>query len=365
MLHFSAKIVEILIKGEGCTKIKIMRQMMKKSICVLFLFICSFSHIYAANSKNITLNVQGTGQPGFVEGFKAALIIEAQAAGYQITENLNAAKYSIRFTVEFDQMEQKSKFIVSLIKVVDLSVIVSMEYFFADEEEMLLYSQLIFFLLMSNIPEDEISAAPEDDTWRNKWLYISPSFNYSLMFLALQSEGLIEGIGVYNGDFDSPDRVAPLDNKIVPIMGVGLGLEVQFLDFMSIEPHAQISMEQIILNRIMYSALFSVELKFPLKFFRSFVIEPYAVAAYSMRFPEELEIFVNYPQFIFGGGIQVAVKAGKSGALFFDVSYLYLGDIGMNNQYDELYPKPEIIYYNHSVLGFGIGYKFGLFDRKR
>jgi hypothetical protein len=337
---------------------------MKKAICVLFLFICSFSHIYAANSKNITLNIQGTGQPGFVEGFKAALIIEAQAAGYQITENLNTAKYSIRFTVEFDQIEQKSKFVVSLIKVVDLSVIVSMEYFFADEEEMLLYSQLVFFLLMANLPEDEISAVPEDDTWRNKWLYISPSFNYSLMFLALQSEGLIGGIGIYNDAVDPP-LIAPLDNKIVPIMGVGLGLEVQFLNFMSIEPHAQISMEQIILDQIMYSVLFSVELKFPLKFFRSFVIEPYAAAAYSMRFPEELEIFVNYPQFIFGGGIQIAVKAGKSGALFFDVSYMYLGDTGMKNNYGELYPKPEIIHYNHSVLGFGIGYKFGLFDRKR
>ncbi|WP_461247548.1 hypothetical protein [Treponema sp. R6D11] len=84
--------------------------------------------VYAANSKNITLCIQGTGQPVFVQGFKEALIIEAKAAGYQVTENMSAAKYNIKFTVEFDQSTQKSKFVVSLVKVVVLSLIVSLKY---------------------------------------------------------------------------------------------------------------------------------------------------------------------------------------------------------------------------------------------
>jgi len=178
---------------------------------------------------------------------------------------------------------------------------------------------------------------------------------------------LIGGAGVYYGDFNSPDRVAPLDNKLIPTPGISFGIEFQFLNFMSIEPHAQISMEQVVLDRIIYSALFSVELKFPLKFFKYVVIEPYGIAAYPMRFSidEDFEIFTNYPQFLFGGGIQIAVKTGKSGALFFDVSYLYIGDIAMKNFYGELYPEPKEIHYNYSILGFKIGYKFGILNRKR
>jgi len=344
-----------------------MRQITKKFFFISFFLLFSAAFLYAANPKNIILAIQGSGSPNFVEGFKYALTVEAKAAGYQITDNASSAKYSIKFSVEFDRVEQKSKFIVSLVKVDDSSVIVTMEYFFADEEEMMLYAQLVFFLLISNLPEDVAAAAPEDNSWRDKWLYFNLSFDYSIMFLLLRGEGLISGAGVYYGDYESPDRVAPLDNKLIPMPGVSFGIEFQFLDFMSIEPHAHISMEQAVWKHVIYSALFSVELKFPLKFLKSAVIEPYGAAAYTMRFPndENNEIFVDYPQFIYGGGIQIAVRAGKSGALFFDVNYMYIGDIAMKNFYGELYPKPEVIHYNYSILGFRIGYKFGAFNRKR
>jgi len=349
-----------------------MRQIAKKCICILFLLLFSLAYLYAVSPQNITLGIQGNGSPNFVEGFKYALIVEAKAAGYQVADDLNAAKYGIKFTVEFDPMEQKSKFVVSLVKVADSSVIVTMEYFFADEEEMMLYSQLVFFLLMSNLPEDVAAVAPEDGTWRDKWLYLNTSFDYSLMFMALKSDDLKAGIGMYAGDFDNPTRIAPLDNKINPIIGIGLGLEFQFLNFMSIEPHAQIFREEVLLDNIIYNALFSVQLKFPLKFFKSFVIAPYGAVAYSMRFPEDqddedfVDIFSNYPEFIFGGGIEVAVKAGKSGAIFFDVSYMYVNnDLLMKNQFDPLYPNPPEIHYDNFNIGFRVGYKIGFFNKKR
>jgi len=345
-----------------------MRQITKKIIFISFFLLFSVTFLYAANPKNITLIIQGNGSPNFVEGFKYALTVEAKAAGYQITDNLSSAKYNIKFTVEYDRIEQKSKFVVSLIKVDDSSVIVTMEYFFADEEEMMLYAQLVFFLLMSNLPEDVSGPAPEDNTWRDKWLYFNLSFDYSIMFLLLQSDGLIGGAGVYYGEpGDTHFRTAPLDNKLIPTPGISFGLEFQFLDFMSIEPHAQISIEQAVLGHVIYNALFSVELKFPLKFFKYVVIEPYGVFTYPMRFMEDesLEIFTNYPEYFFGGGIQIAIKTGKSGALFFDVNYMYIGDIAMKNFYGDLYPKPEEIHYNYSILGFRIGYKFGVLDRKR
>jgi len=369
---------------EEYIKIKKMRQMGKKIILVLFFLLFSITFLYAANSKNIALSIQGSGSQNFVESFKYALKVEANAAGYQVTDNVNQSKYSIKFTVEFDRAEQKSKFVVSLVKVEDSSVIVTMEYFFADEEEMLLYSQLVFFLLMSNLPEDVTATAVEDDSWRNKWLYFNLSFDYSFMFLLLQEQLLANGSPAPGGgygmwhedDSGNIDMIAPLDHKIVPMPGISFGIEFQFLSFMSIEPHAHISIEQAISGHVIYSALFSVRLKFPLKFFKSIVITPYGIAAYPLRFSfsedDDWEIFntdnddySKYPQFIFGGGIQIASKLGKGGGLFFDVSFLYVGDTPIHNYYADLYNKPEYIPYNQFILGFSIGYKFGLFNRKR
>jgi hypothetical protein len=347
-----------------------MRQIVKKTLCVLVLIFCTFSAVYAANSKNITLIIQGTGQPAFVQGFKEALIIEAKAAGYDITDTPSMAKYAIRFSVEFDQEAQRSKFTVSLVKVVDQYVIVSMEYMFADEEEMLLYSQLVFFMLMANLPDNEVpSSAPLDDGWRNKWVYISPYFDYSIMFLALKKDGLDNG-KTFNDDYSI---VNILDNKVATMPGVGLGVEFQFLNFMSIEPGALISSEQVLKERAMWNIALSAKLKFPLKFIGNVVLEPYGACAYTMRFPQKptVEPFAIYPQLVFGGGLQVSFKAGKSGGVFFDVSYMYYGDTGLKNPYaktssgDEYTPNPKVIHYNQTILGLGVGYKFGFGNRKR
>jgi hypothetical protein len=343
-----------------------MWQIIRKTACVLGLLLCSFSVVYAANSRNITLIIQGSGQPAFVQGFKEALIIEAKAAGYDITETPSMAKYSIKFSVEFDQSAQRSKFVVSLVKMADSSVIVSMEYLFADEEEMLLYSQLVFFMLMANLPDNEVpGSGPVDDSWRNKWVYLSPYFGYSLMFLQLQNTGVYGGIGMENSA-DPAHTFAPLDNKIAPMLGVGFGIEFQFLNFMSIEPGVLLSSEQqIVSTSVMYNIQFSAKLKFPLKFIRNVVFEPYGAFVYPMRLPKNNEIFTEYPLYAYGGGIQIGVNTAKSGALFVDVSYIYYGDTKMKNPYKDVYDNPPNIPYKHFDLIFGVGYKFGFGNRKR
>jgi len=364
-----------------------MWQIVKKIICVFGLLFCSFSAVYAANSKNITLNIQGTGQPAFVQGFKEALVIEAKAAGYDVSDNMSAAKYSIKFNVEFDQSAQRSKFTVSLVKVVDSSVIVSMEYLFADEEEMLLYSQLVFFMLMANLPDNETAGSEVvNDDWRNKWLYINPYYKHTFMYLKLQPTGLYNGLSVYQGPLSAPTYVIPLDNKIIPMPGIGLGIEFQFLDFMSFEANALLSMEQVMTDEKLFDDVFeniddaiignlllTARLNFPLKFVRNLVIEPYGLFAYTLRFPKKLETFTeDTSPFAFGGGVQFGVKAGNKGMLFFDFSCVYY--YGVTKKYNPLYYypierplglKPEEIYYKHIDFGFGIGYKFGFFDRKR
>jgi hypothetical protein len=324
--------------------------------------------IYADNSNNIALNIQGNGPDATVEGIKNALKIEAEGAGFQVTENLNAAKYRIEFAVEYHQIEQRQKFNVNLVKDADSPALVTMEYYFSDGEETLL-GQQVFFMLMAGLPEDEtafIAAVLGDDNWRNKWLYARGSLDYSISMLGLKSDGLIAGAGAYSGEFDNPVRVAPLDNKIVTLPGMSLGAELQFLDWLSIEPGVHLSLEEIVLKKFMYNMLLSLEVKFPLKIFKNFVLAPYGAGSYPMRFPQGNEVFDKFPMFGYGGGIQTSVRAGKNSAVFLDINYTYFGDTGMKNQlqlYDS-FPNPGVIHYNQSAFGIRIGYKHGFFDRK-
>jgi hypothetical protein len=348
-----------------------MRKMAKKALCALIILFSSVSGLYAANSKGITLNIQGSGSNELVEGFKYALKIEATAAGYDVTDNLIEAKYIIKFTVSFDQAQQKSKFNVSLVKVADSSEIVAMEYLFTDEEEMLLYSQLVFFMLMANLPEDEAGTAVVDDTWRNKWLYARVSADYSVMLLALKkSNKMVGGSGAYNSieveDFDNPTAIVPLDNKVVPTPGISLGAEVQFLNFMSAEPGVQVLYENAAKGYSTLNMLFSMQIKFPIKHFSGFVAEPYLAAFYPMRIKMEKEIFFNYPMLLYGGGVQVAVKMDKNSALFFEAGYtMCFEDTYLNNQLAPLAPYPKKIQYDYSSVCFKMGYKYGFFNRKR
>jgi hypothetical protein len=358
-----------------------MRQTVKKALCAVFILFFSISTLYAANKKNIMLNIQGTGRADLVEGFIGALKIEASAAGYDVSDNPTASKYYIKFTIEFDNVEQKSRFNVSLVRTAGSEEIVAMEYLFTDEEEMLLYSQLVFFMLMANLPEDEIApttivVGQADDSWRDKWLYIRASFDYSLLYLKLKPDGLIGGAGVYDGPFASPTAIAPLDNKIVPMPGVRLGVEVQLFDFLSLEPGVQVSYEEMIKNNLVINMLFTMQIKFPLKFLSGLVIEPYLEAGYPMRFglaSGQKEVYAKdfMPKLVYGLGLQTAAKMGKSGALIFDFSYLfYLEGVGLNNYFKKAppspsYPNPSVIKYDYSVIGFGIGYKHGIFNRKK
>jgi len=338
--------------------------MVKKALFVIIILFSSVSGLFAAAPKGITISIQGAGTGDLIEGFKYALKVEASAAGYDLTDNTSEAKYIIKFASEFDQVQQKSKITVSLVRVADSYEIVSMEYLFTDEEEMLLYSQLVFFMLMANLPDDETaSSAVVDNSWRDKWLYARASFDYSIMLLGLKKDGLVAGLGMTNPS--NPLSIAPLDNKANPIMGVGLGAEVQVLDFLSLEPGAQISYENLVQGHTIYNLLLTMSVKFPLKFFSGFVFEPYIMGAYPMRFPKANEIFVKYPMIAYGGGIQFAVKMEKNSALFFEAGYLYYGDVTMKNKYIDLFPEPEVIKYNYSVICFKIGYKYGFFDRKK
>ncbi|MDR0290634.1 MAG: hypothetical protein LBI06_06845 [Treponema sp.] len=212
------------------------------------------------------------------------------------------------------------------------------------------------------------AADTTDDSWRNKWLYFRGSFDFPISYYALQGDGLIGGIGIYKEDEETNlTSVAPIDNRVVALPAVTLGIEIQFFKWLSLEPIFQLSWEY--LNDVDYIDMSAgAQLKFPLKFMRHVMLEPYGVVMFPIpiSFLSTPEVFDPAPPlFGYGGGIQIGVRGGKPGTVFIDASFMYYGDVGIKNHYGDLYPSPTVINYKKFVLGFSIGYKFGVFNRKR
>jgi hypothetical protein len=248
--------------------------------------------------------------------------------------------------------------------------LVQQKLYFTSLDEVYNFFPLLVFNLFTHIlggpAYTTAQAAPgyDDsfDTWRNKWLYLRASFDFPINYYKLKEDGLIGGVGVYEGPFNSPNRIAPIDNIVVALPSLTVGLEFQFLNWMSIEPKFQAGLDHMSDTDFFYMAP-GIELKFPLKFMRNIMLEPYGAIAMPILTPADL--FSNkFPWFGYGGGVQISTYGGKAGAVFIDINYMYFGDVGRYNPYGKLYPNPEIIHYTSSFVSIGIGYKFGFINRK-
>jgi hypothetical protein len=236
------------------------------------------------------------------------------------------------------------------------------------------FNRTVFLNATVNIPlpiiADEYLASTRElnSIWKNKWIYLRASFDYPITFYLLKEDpaALVGGIGLYNGDFDAPSYIDPQDHKIMAMPGATVGVEIQFLSFMSLEINYQVSMGDTRDNMFINMAS-GAELKFPIKF-ENIVLSPYGTASYFLK---NSPIFTpGFPLYVFGAGVQVSAKGGKNGAFFVDIKYMIaLDDAIMTNPYldldeGQLAPKPDVIHYNRAYIGVGIGYKIGLLNRK-
>jgi len=90
------------------------------------------------------------------------------------------------------------------------------------------------------------------------------------------------------------------------------------------------------------------------------MLEPYLAGSASINMAEHSVLF---PRFAAGGGAQLGVRGGDMGAFFIDVNFLYsIGEAQTTNP-DKQTPKPEVLHWNHFVIGLGLGYKVGFFNR--
>jgi len=329
---------------------------------------------FAQNISNRFIFIEGTADnEEHHEYFLRNFTIEARTAGYTVTKRKKDAAYTFEFTVSPNMVSVQgsmqpappgeNQFVinVSLVDNKDKEEKVAFDFYFTSLDEMFEYNQFIFHRATVFIPT-ATSKDLIDRDWQNKWIYMRLSFDYPIIFHALQPKGLIGGQAVYvEGPDGKPDDMIPLDNRIQPQPGFTFGFEFQLLYFMSIETNFKFSMGDTY-TYAFYNFAAGAELKFPIKS-RYVVFQPYGVFKYNFN---TSDVFTEFPDYEVGGGLQVGMRMGRSGSLFLDVSYLHtLTDIIMKNTYGTLAPEPPVIYYKRFVLGLAIGYKVGFVTRGR
>ena len=357
--------------------IKIIGIVMKKTTFLLILLLPALVS-FAQEVQSRSVYVEGTATEYshyyfFMDNFE----MEASFLGFDVVNY----KPDAGFIFRFDAVENGDEYmlIITLILNEGDVELVSFGQPYKEIEEMYLYNQFIFFkaaVMIPGIDESELFALliqnneKPDLRWRNKFLYIRTSFEFPISFYSFLPDGLKNGNEIYKDLTTS----IPIDNRIVALPALTIGLEFQLFNFLSIEPKIMAGWER--LNNADFLMLNAgVNLKTRLNLSDNIVLSPYGAFTYPLFFLNDIidnefisgskDIFDSFPKFGIGGGIQLNMKAGTSGAFFIDVNYMYyIGKTGIHND-STLAPNPSVINYQRSVLGLGIGYKLGLINRKQ
>jgi hypothetical protein len=354
---------------------------MKRAL--FFVIFLSFTiSLFAVDLLNRSIFLEAAGGSSAQRAFfNDNFRMEATALGFTIVDRRDQAGFIFSFDVQShtDDFDPSIRHIilVSLIHNESGMEMVSFGWPFAELDDMYDHNQFVFYraaVLIPSLSDEELaelaelamSAAVIDNRWRDKWIYLRASLDFPITFFVLQqTDDLLGGAAVYAPD--NPDVLfQKLDHIIRPMPGATIGLEVQFLSFLSLEVNFQIGIDTTdnmhlnAENMFLFHMAAGAELKVPLKF-GNFMISPYATFIYPLNVSPA---YNDFPDFYIGGGIQFNVRGGRSGAFFVDLKYLMaLEDTVVNNPWIPVFPEPPTISYNRFVIGIGIGYKFGIFDR--
>jgi hypothetical protein len=302
--------------------------------------------------------------------FMRSFTMEANGSGYVVTPTKSEALHTLRFDAVSDPEEPDLYIItMSLTRNEDNAQLVSFNFYYESLEEMFTFVRTLFLNSVTSIPlplltEEHLSAGLGNQ-W-NKWLYFRASFDYPITLYLLQpNDTMMGGSSLYNPDTNQMD---PQDHKTLAMPGATLGVEVQPLNFLTVELNFQLSLGDT-RNTYFINMGGGADLKFPIKF-KSFMLVPYGSFVYPFTVSP---IFTEFPLFMIGGGVQFCARAGKRGIIFIDAQYMFsFTDAVMRNPYldfsdekHQVYPEPAEIPYKRSVLGIGVGYKFGIIDRQK
>ena len=347
---------------------------MKKTLFFLILMSVAASS-FAQNISNRFLFIEGTAEnEEHLQFFLEHFTIEARTRGYTIPKRKREAAHTFNFSVSPNMIMVNgverpappgdSQYIlkISLINNKNNEESLSFDFFFTELSGMYEYTQFLFNRATVYIPPATVDQLV-DRRWQNKWLYLRASFDYPIVFNALQPKGLGGGgQSAYGYDEDgiTISDFQRLDHKIQPQPGLTVGLEFQFLKFMSLEGIFKINMGDTSTYSFVNMST-GGHLMFPIKT-KYLIIQPYLAYNYHLNVSP---LFSKFPRHALGAGLQFAARGGRPGAFFLDVNYMHtFGDVAMHNPYGKLTPYPLEIYYKRFVIGLGIGYKFGFIDRK-
>jgi hypothetical protein len=305
-------------------------------------------------------------QAFFADNFK----MELMGANYAVVDNQNDSDYTMTLTITQDvddnyEDESGTGQVERIINVLTVSLqdskdgreILQFSWAFENLEEMYEWNLHLIYQAMANIPLTKITGVPDTNHWRNKWLYIRASFDYPITFYANPDPS-----GKYSTAKEDDTRYSytAFDHVVRPFPGFTAGLEFQFLNWMSIEGDFQINFGDPFSTA--FIPAINIELKFPLKPSRHFMIEPYGAVNLPTTTATDT---IQFPLLGVGGGIQLGVKGGSMGAFFVDINYIYYLDkvITKNNDLDK--PNPATVSWTRFSVGLGIGYKIGFFNRNK
>ena len=354
-----------------------------KARCILLALFIAASALAFAQSRGdvrIFLPLITAEDPAQADFFRKNFTMEITAAGYTVSENIQEADYSLRIAVrrnmtifadgtsepappdDFQYMLQ-----LNLMRNSDTAQLVSLSFGFNELEEMYNHNLSLIYQVMANVPLGTGDGKTlvkymvgkgddRDDWWRNKWLYVRVSADYPISYYQIKPDELYDGSFLFEGDTENPDRYSRIANQTVAMPGATIGLEVQFLYWMSVEANFEM--------RLWDTAGFAfipgigVQLKFPLKPSDYFMIEPYAAIATDTE-----NRAISFSRHSIGGGVQCGVKGGGSGIIFFDARYMHpLGEMTTHNA-DDRFTQPESLHWNRYVIALSVGYKTGFANR--
>jgi hypothetical protein len=341
---------------------------MKKILVSIFLLgVTSFSYAQTRGDTVIHIPMPTGGTATEQTFFKENFEMETIAAGYTTTEDVRESDYILRLEVKPNMIlyddgteelappdEKQSVLELRLLESANDSEVVMFNFPFTEVEEMYEFNLYLLYQAMANVPLTKLTGIVDDDHWRNKWLYIRGSVDYTISNYQADVSDTANNGQRAKAD-ESWETLSPENARAtIPMIAGNIGLEYQFLNWMSAEADVKLLFGDP--EEPTFIPTIGLDLKFPIKPAKHFMLEPYA----GIDIPMFTGTMVReYSPIMLGGGFQFGVKGGNMGAFFVDVDFMHnIGSVKTQTTNR----KAE---WQRWVLSFGIGYKIGFFNRNK
>jgi hypothetical protein len=328
---------------------------MKK--CLFFLvLLCSPLVLFAQSRDDVTVFLPPAtgGTPEQQSFFNDNFRMELVGANYTVVDSQQQGDYSMNLTITQEIEEGYGDVVEEIINVLNISLldnkdgreILQFSWAFGELDEMYEWNLHLIYQAMANVPLTKLTIVPDTNHWRNKWLYVVGYAGLDLQF------------GFYEMEEEIPYQNRPYTFYPAPIFGVGM--EFQFLNFMSAELDVIGGPYDITADHSTLAFNLPVLVKFPLKPSKHFMLEPYG----GIQFNTTSQANIVPPLISWVGGFQYGIKGGERGAILIDIRII--GDIG-ETKLEPAYITGSKKYgsVERFQLSFAIGFKVGFYNRNK